>query len=166
MALAIIDQPAPAASITRRQLTFSNPKLSTKAAERRRLAARIIRRFGQLVDVVVIWMVAGLIKAAPALRAWADRLDAGAKARQTSAAKRALHAWAVQETTPSTRTPPAAFDAESMAEMSARERVRAVCQRCGKRTSASFVGEKCWGFVGWDDGEAKKPCGGSFRLGR
>lgn len=152
----------------KRGLAFSNPKLSTKAVERWRKLARFIRRLAAAFDVVTGYTVVALARIAPALIAWADRLDASAKARQMSAATRALHAWAVQETTPTTRTPPAAHDEASMAERAAQERARAVCPRCGKKTRTSWVGETCWGWlnVAHESGADRVRCGGVFKLGR
>lgn len=97
--------------IAKRGLAFVNPKLSTRAAERRRKLARIVRHVAVAIAAVMAAIVFCVTRTLGplglALTRWADKLDKDAKRRQQKAARRVLNTWGVQESTASTRTPPA-----------------------------------------------------------
>jgi hypothetical protein len=133
-----VAEPVPA----RRVFGFSNRRLSTKSVERRRLAARIVRRFGQIVDVIATWVAVNIVTLAPALRAWADRIDADARQRQKSAAMQVLRGFAERGTPQSVAGPkPPTIDPEDV-----------TCSSCYQPAMAGVdaIGDACG-------------CGGTFR---
>lgn len=84
--------------VVKRPFTFVNPKLSTKAAERRRKLARVLRHVALAIAAVVAVASEFFGSLAPALVRWADQLDKSAKRRQQKAARGVLNTWGAQET--------------------------------------------------------------------